>query len=61
MEVTETITEGLKREFKVVIAAAEIDSKIDERLKEIAPTLQLPGFRPGKVPAAMVKKRFGQS
>ena len=36
MEVTETITEGLKREFKVVIAAAEIDSKVDERLKEIA-------------------------
>ena len=61
MEVTETITEGLKREFKVVIAAAEIDSKVDERLKEIAPTLQLPGFRPGKVPAALVKKRFGQS
>ena len=61
MEVTETITEGLKREFKVVIGAAEIDSKVDERLKEIAPTLQLPGFRPGKVPAALVKKRFGQS
>ena len=61
MEVTETITEGLKREFKVVIAAAEIDSKVDERLKEIAPTLQLPGFRPGKVPATLVKKRFGQS
>ena len=61
MEVTETITEGLKREFKVVIAAAEIDSKVDERFKEIAPTLQLPGFRPGKVPAALVKKRFGQS
>ena len=61
MEVTETITEGLKREFKVVIAAAEIDSKVDERLKEIAPTLQLPGFRPGKVPTTLVKKRFGQS
>ena len=61
MEVTETIIEGLKREFKVVIAAAEIDSKVDERLKEIAPTLQLPGFRPGKVPATLVKKRFGQS
>ena len=61
MEVTETITEGLKREFKVVIGAAEIDSKVDERLKEVAPTLQLPGFRPGKVPATLVKKRFGQS
>ena len=61
MEVTETITEGLKREFKVIISASEIDNKVDERLKEIAPTLQLPGFRPGKVPPALVKKRFGQS
>ena len=61
MEVTETITEGLKREFKVIISASEIDTKVDERLKEIAPTLQLPGFRPGKVPPALVKKRFGQS
>ena len=48
MEVTEMITEGLKREFKVIISASEIDNKVDERLKEIAPTLQLPGFRPGK-------------
>ena len=61
MEVTEMITEGLKREFKVIISASEIDNKVDERLKEIAPTLQLPGFRPGKVPPALVKKRFGQS
>ena len=61
MEVTETIAEGLKREFKVIISASEIDNKVDERLKEIAPTLQFPGFRPGKVPPALVKKRFGQS
>ncbi|MGB1844727.1 MAG: trigger factor, partial [Thalassobaculaceae bacterium] len=53
MEVTETIAEGLKREFKVIISASEIDNKVDERLKEIAPTLQLPGFRPGKVPPAL--------
>ena len=37
MEVTETITEGLKREFKVIISASEIDNRVDERLKEIAP------------------------
>ncbi len=61
MEVTETVTEGLKREFKVVISAADIDGKMDERLTELAPTLQLPGFRPGKVPTQLVKKRFGQS
>lgn len=61
MEVTETLTEGLKREFKVVIAASDINGKMDERLSELAPTLQLPGFRPGKVPAQLVKKRFGSS
>ena len=61
MNVTETLTEGLKREFKVVIAADDIDLKINERLSELAPTLRLPGFRPGKVPAQLVKKRFGQS
>ena len=61
MEVTETIKEGLKRGFKVIISASEIDKRVNERLKEIAPTLQLPGFRPGKVPPALVKKRFGPS
>ena len=61
MEVKETIAEGLKREFKVIISASEIDNRVNERLEEIAPTLQLPGFRPGKVPPALVKKRFGQS
>ena len=61
MNVTETLTEGLKREFKVVISANDIDTKINERLSELAPTLRLPGFRPGKVPTQLVKKRFGQS
>ena len=61
MNVTETISEGLKREFKVTISADDIDTKVTERLSELAPTLKLPGFRPGKVPTALVKKRFGQS
>jgi len=61
MNVTETLTEGLKREFKVVISANDINTKINERLSELAPTLRLPGFRPGKVPTQLVKKRFGQS
>ena len=60
MEVTEMIKEGLKREFKVIISASEIDNKVDERLKEIAPTLQLPALDQAK-PPALVKKRFGQS
>ena len=58
MNVTETLTEGLKREFKVVISANDIDTKINERLSELAPTLRLPGFRPGKVPTQLVKKRL---
>jgi trigger factor len=44
-----------------VISANDIDTKINERLSELAPTLRLPGFRPGKVPTQLVKKRFGQS
>ena len=61
MEVTETVTEGLKREFKVIIAAADIDVKVAGRLNELAPTLNMPGFRPGKVPTHLAKKRFGQA
>jgi trigger factor len=61
MNVTETVSEGLKREFKVIISADDIDMKVTERLSELAPTLKLPGFRPGKVPTNLVKKRFGQS
>ena len=61
MNVTETVSEGLKREFKVIISADDIDIKVTERLSELAPTLKLPGFRPGKVPTNLVKKRFGQS
>ncbi|MEC7122928.1 MAG: trigger factor, partial [Pseudomonadota bacterium] len=61
MQVTETLNEGLKRTFKVVVEAGEIDSKVNNRLAEIAPTLNLPGFRPGKVPPSLLKKRYGRS
>ena len=61
MQVTETLNEGLKRAFKVVVEAGEIDSKVNNRLAEIAPTLNLPGFRPGKVPPSLLKKRYGRS
>ncbi|GAB4172707.1 MAG: trigger factor [Thalassobaculales bacterium] len=59
MQVTETLNEGLKRAFKIQIAAADIAEKVDGRLKELAGTVQLPGFRPGKVPVGLLKKRFG--
>ena len=61
MQVTEISTEGLKREFKVIVAATDIESKMNSRLEELGRTAALPGFRPGKVPMPVLKKRFGPS
>ncbi len=61
MQITETKSEGLSREFKVNLSAAEIAEKVDFRLQEIQRTAQLPGFRPGKVPVSVLKKRYGQA
>ncbi|MDE0811655.1 MAG: trigger factor, partial [Alphaproteobacteria bacterium] len=61
MQVTETLSDGLKREFQVVIPAADIDGKVTGRLNELAPTLRIPGFRPGKVPSKLLKQRYGQA
>ena len=60
MQVVETSTEGLSRVFTVTIPAAELNAKLDAKLKEVAPQMKLKGFRPGKVPAAHVKKTFGR-
>ncbi len=59
MQVVETKSEGLSREFKVTVAAKDIEEKINLRLEEVAATASLPGFRPGKVPVALLRKRFG--
>lgn len=61
MQVTQTQSDGLKHEFKVVISAGDIQTKVDHRLQELGSTVKLPGFRPGKVPMPVLKKRFGQS
>lgn len=61
MQVTEIKSEGLSREFTVSLPASEIEEKISHRLKEIALTAKLPGFRPGKVPVSMLRKRYGPS
>ena len=61
MQVIETQTAGLKREFKVTIAAQDLAAKVDAKLKELSRTMSLPGFRPGKVPMPVLKKRFGQA
>jgi trigger factor len=61
MQVTEKSAEGLKRAYAVVLPAATLAERRDARLAEIGRDLRLPGFRPGKVPAAIVKQRFGGS
>jgi trigger factor len=61
MQVTEISSDGLKREFKVTVASDDIKSKMDLRLEELGRTVNLPGFRPGKVPMPVLRKRFGSS
>ena len=60
MEVTQTKAEGLSRTFAVKVPASELKTKLDERIEEIRPQMKLKGFRPGKVPAAHVRKMFGR-
>ncbi|MEI9805462.1 MAG: trigger factor family protein [Pseudolabrys sp.] len=61
MQVTETLSEGLKREFKVVVPAAELDAKVNSRLDEMKDRVRINGFRPGKVPVAHLKRMYGRS
>ena len=61
MQVTETSTEELKREFTVVVPSADIEDKLNARLAEIGTSVKVPGFRPGKVPLALLKSRYGES
>ena len=61
MQVTETVSEGLKRELKVVINADVLDSKLSERLEDLKGRVQIKGFRPGKVPVAHLKRVYGRS
>ena len=59
MNIAETKSEGLVREFAITITAADIETETQAKLAEIAKTANMPGFRPGKVPMAVVKTRFG--
>ena len=61
MQVTETLSEGLRREFKVVVPAAELDAKVNARLDEMKDRVRINGFRPGKVPVAHLKRMYGRS
>ncbi len=60
MQVTETLNEGLKRGYAITVTAAELDAKVEEKLKEAQPTVEMKGFRKGKVPMALLRKQFGQ-
>ena len=60
MQVTETLNEGLKRGYNIVVTAAELDDKVNEKLTEAQPEIEMKGFRKGKVPMALLKKQFGQ-
>jgi trigger factor len=61
MQVTETGAEGLKREFRIVVPADELEKKVVGRLDELGRTIRLPGFRPGKVPMQILRRRYGSS
>ncbi|WP_297767845.1 trigger factor [uncultured Roseovarius sp.] len=60
MQVTETLNEGLKRGYKMILPATELDDKVNAKLKEAQPDIELKGFRKGKVPLPLLKKQFGQ-
>ena len=59
MQVTETLSEGLKRGFTVVVPGAEMEGRRQARLAELGREMKLPGFRPGKIPLSLVRQRYG--
>jgi len=61
MQITETVSEGLRREFKIVVDAKDLDRRLTGRLEEMKPRINLKGFRPGKAPVSFLKKSFGKS
>ena len=61
MQVTETLSQGLKREYNVVISAGDLATKLDTQLADLKTKVRINGFRPGKVPVAHLKKVYGRS
>lgn len=60
MQVTETQNDGLKRSYAIKVTANELEEKVNAKLKEAQPQVEMKGFRKGKVPMALLKKQFGQ-
>jgi trigger factor len=61
MKTVETENEGLKRAYTLTIPAKDIDARVDGEVKRIAPTVRMPGFRPGKVPPNLIRKMHGEA
>jgi trigger factor len=61
MDFTETNTAGLKREYRVIVPASDLEARVNERLDDLKNRVQLRGFRPGKVPVAHLKRLYGKS
>jgi len=61
MQIVETANEGLKRAYTVTIPASDIEARIDAEVKKAAPQVRMPGFRPGKVPANLIRKMHGEA
>ncbi len=61
MQVTETAAAGLKREYRVVFPATDLEARVQERLDDLKDRVQLRGFRPGKVPVAHLRRLYGKS
>ena len=60
MQTEQTVNEGLKRAYTITITAAELSDKIEAEVKKIAPQVRMQGFRPGKVPANLIKRMHGE-
>lgn len=60
MQITETVAEGLRREYRVVVPAKDLDDKLTGRIEEMKPRVHLKGFRPGKAPVSFLKKAYGK-
>ena len=61
MQINETLSDGLKREYRIVVEASEMTSRIDARFTELKNTSRLKGFRPGKVPMYLLRQQFGNA
>src|SRR5665213_2949441 len=61
MQVTETVNQGLKREYRVVVPATDLGSKVEKYLDDLKGRVRLNGFRPGKVPLDHLRRLYGRS